>query len=356
MPGKHNGTLFRGRIFNFKGKFPDFAKFIENPTACTSNVSKLVLDKTRLADYHIVLIYSVGIAMKHARPFQTIGIVGKPRHDIALETHLSVYNWLRDHHFQVMLDARIATPCCVQEGFTIEQIGENADLVIVIGGDGNMLGMARKIAKYGVPLIGINRGNLGFLTDIAPQTMFEQLHSCLERGEFVIEERFLLEATIERNGKIIESNNALNEIVVHASQIAKTIDFEVSIDGKFAFSQRSDGLIIATPTGSTAYSLSAGGPILSPNLNAIALVPMNPHSLSSRPLVVDGDSLISLRFARYNQPSLTLACDSQVHFPFEVDDRIIVKKSADPLQLLHLTDYNYFTVLGSKLGWLSKLF
>lgn len=291
-----------------------------------------------------------------SRPFNTIGIVGKPRHDIALETHLSVYNWLRDHAFAVMLDSRIAEPCGVKEGYTIDEIGERADLVIVIGGDGNMLGMARKIAKYGVPLIGINRGNLGFLTDIAPQTAFEQLHTCLERGEFMLEERFLLEAKIERNGKIIESNNALNEIVVHASQIAKTIDFEVSIDGKFAFSQRSDGLIIATPTGSTAYSLSAGGPILTPNLNAIALVPMNPHSLSSRPLVVDGDSLISLRFARYNQPNLTLACDSQVHFPFEVDDRIIVRKSPDPLQLLHLTDYNYFTVLGSKLGWLSKLF
>lgn len=294
--------------------------------------------------------------MKMSRPFNTIGIVGKPRYDIALETHLSVYNWLRDHQFAVMLDSRIAELCSVNDGYTLDEIGEKADLVIVIGGDGNMLGMARKIAKYGVPLIGINRGNLGFLTDIAPQTAFEQLHTCLERKEFVIEERFLLEAKIERNGKIIESNNALNEIVVHSSQIAKTIDFEVSIDGKFAFSQRSDGLIIATPTGSTAYSLSAGGPILTPNLNAIALVPMNPHSLSSRPLVVDGDSLISLRFARYNQPRLTLACDSQVHFPFEVDDRIIVSKSPNPLQLLHLNDYNYFTVLGSKLGWLSKLF
>lgn len=294
--------------------------------------------------------------MNTSRPFHTIAIVGKPRHDIALETHLSVYNWLRDHKYDVLLESRIAEPCGLGKGQSIEEIGEKADLVIVIGGDGNMLGMARRLAKYNVPLIGINRGNLGFLTDIAPQTAFEQLHSCLERKEFIIEERFLLEAKIERNGKIIESNNALNEVVVHSNQIAKTIDFEVSIDGKFAFSQRSDGLIIATPTGSTAYSLSAGGPILTPNLNAIALVPMNPHSLSSRPLVVDGDSLISLRFAQYNQPTLALACDSQALFPFEPDDRIIVKKSLDTLQLLHLTDYNYFTVLGSKLGWLSKLF
>ncbi|CDH99788.1 inorganic polyphosphate/ATP-NAD kinase [Glaesserella parasuis 29755] len=293
--------------------------------------------------------------MMHRR-FQTIAIVGKPRHDIALETHLAVYNWLKDRKYNVLVEEKIATQLNLANPMSIAEIGEWADLVIVIGGDGNMLGMARQLAKYRVPLIGINRGNLGFLTDIAPQTAFEQLHSCLERGEFMIEERFLLDAKIEQNGKIIEANNALNEVVVHSSQIARTIDFEVSIDGKFAFSQRSDGLIIGTPTGSTAYSLSAGGPILTPNLNAIALVPMNPHSLSSRPLVVDGDSVISMRFAEYNQSNLVISCDSQRLLPFSPDERILVQKSPDKLSLLHLKDYNYFNVLGSKLGWLSKLF
>lgn len=294
--------------------------------------------------------------MSQKRPFQTIAIVGKPRHDIALETHLAVYNWLKDRQYDVMVESKIAEQLGLPKAMSIAQIGETADLVIVIGGDGNMLGMARQLAQYDVPLIGINRGNLGFLTDIAPKTAFEQLYSCLERGEFIIEERFLLDAKIEKNGKVIEQNNALNEVVVHSSQIARTIDFEVCIDGKFAFSQRSDGLIISTPTGSTAYSLSAGGPILTPNLNAIALVPMNPHSLSSRPLVVDGDSVISLRFAQYNQPNLVVSCDSQRLLPFSSDERVIVQKSPDTLQLLHLKDYNYFTVLGSKLGWLSKLF
>ena len=291
-----------------------------------------------------------------ARPFQTIAIVGKPRHDIALETHWAVYNWLMERQYGGLVEKHIAEQLALPNPMSLDEIGQAADLVIVIGGDGNMLGIARKLAKYQVPLIGINRGNLGFLTDIAPQSAFEQLHSCLERGEFIIEERFLLEAKIEQNGKIIEANNALNEVVVHSSQIARTIDFEVCIDGKFAFSQRSDGLIISTPTGSTAYSLSAGGPILTPNLNAIALVPMNPHSLSSRPLVVDGDSIISLRFAQYNQPNLVVSCDSQQLLPFSADERIIVQKSPDTLKLLHLTDYNYFNVLGSKLGWLSKLF
>ncbi|KAE9537036.1 NAD(+) kinase [Ursidibacter arcticus] len=294
--------------------------------------------------------------MNRNRPFQTIAIVGKPRHDIALETHLAVYNWLKERQYNVLVEKNIAQQLSLPNPMSLQEIGEWADLVIVIGGDGNMLGMARQLAKYQVPLIGINRGNLGFLTDIAPQSAFEQLHSCLERGEFIIEERFLLDAKIEQNGKIIEANNALNEVVVHSSQIARTIDFEVSIDGKFAFSQRSDGLIISTPTGSTAYSLSAGGPILTPNLNAIALVPMSPHSLSSRPLVVDGDSIISLRFAQYNQPNLVVSCDSQRLLPFSADERVIVQKSTDKLKLLHLKDYNYFNVLGSKLGWLSKLF
>lgn len=294
--------------------------------------------------------------MKSHRKFKTIAIVGKPRHDIALETHLSVYNWLKERQYKLLVESKIAQQLQLDNGATLDEIGEQADLVIVIAGDGNMLGIARQLAKYQVPLIGINRGNLGFLTDIAPQSAFEQLHSCLERGEFMIEERFLLEAKIEQNGKIVERNNALNEVVIHSSQIARTIDFEVSIDGKFAFSQRSDGLIIATPTGSTAYSLSAGGPILTPNLNAIALVPMNPHSLSSRPLVVDGDSVISMRFAQYNQPNLVVSCDSQRLLPFSSDERVIVQKSPDKIKLLHLKDYNYFNVLGTKLGWLSKLF
>ncbi|MGX2948323.1 NAD(+) kinase [Frederiksenia canicola] len=290
------------------------------------------------------------------RPFKNIAIVGKPRHDIALETHIAVYNWLKDRQYNLLVEANIAQQLNLPNGKTVTEIGEQSDLVIVIGGDGNMLGMARQLAKYEVPLIGINRGNLGFLTDIAPQTAFEQLYSTLERGEFIIEERFLLEAKIEQNGKVIELSNALNEVVIHSSQIARTIEFEVSIDGKFAFSQRSDGLIIATPTGSTAYSLSAGGPILTPNLNAVVLVPMNPHSLASRPLVIDGDSVISMRFAQYNQPNLVISCDSQRLLPFSSDERVIVQKSPDTLKLLHLKDYNYFTVLGSKLGWLSKLF
>lgn len=294
--------------------------------------------------------------MNQNKVFKVVAIVGTPRHDSAFETHRAVYNWLKDRHYTILVENIVAEQLNLKESYSLDEIGQRAELVIVIGGDGNMLGVARALAKYRVPLIGINRGNLGFLTDIAPQTAFEQLYSCLVKNEFIIEERFLLEAYIERNGKIIATNNALNEIIVHPSQVARIIEFEVYIDGKFAFSQRADGLIVSTPTGSTAYSLSAGGPILTPNMNAMALVPMYPHTLAYRPLVIDGDSQISLRFAKHNISDLEVICDGQENMHFTPDDRVLVRKSPDKLQLLHLKDYNYFTVLGSKLGWASKLF
>ncbi|WP_133543305.1 NAD(+) kinase [Mesocricetibacter intestinalis] len=289
--------------------------------------------------------------------FKTIGLVGRPRADITLQMHKNIFHWLLERGYQVLVEEEIgrALNLSVSHLANLDQIGKLAQLAIVIGGDGNMLGHARVLCKYDIPLIGINRGNLGFLTDIDPKNAYAQLQACLN-GEFFVEERFLLQASIERNGKIIASGNAINEAVIHPSKIAHMIDFHVHIDGKFAFSQRSDGLIIATPTGSTAYSLSAGGPILTPQLNAISLVPMFPHTLSSRPLVIDGNSSISLSFAEYNTPQLEVNCDSQLPLSFSSDDIVRVAKSPYKLRLLHLQNYNYYNVLSSKLGWLKKLF
>ncbi|KAE9530440.1 MULTISPECIES: NAD(+) kinase [Testudinibacter] len=301
---------------------------------------------------------SANAPQRGKRNFHTIGLVGRPRNDNALQMHKNIYQWLSERHYQVLVEKDIGKDLSIPEEHIapIEQIGEKADLAIVIGGDGNMLGTARILARYDIAVIGINRGHLGFLTDIDPKHAYSQLHSCLEEGEYFIEERFLLEAMVERDNELINLNNAVNEVVIHPAKIAHMIDFQVYIDDKFAFSQRSDGLIISTPTGSTAYSLSAGGPILTPQLNAIALVPMFPHTLSSRPLVIDGNSVISLRFAQYTVRQLEISCDSQVAHAFSPDDKIIVRKSQDTLRLLHLNDYNYFNVLSAKLGWLQKLF
>lgn len=289
--------------------------------------------------------------------FKTIGLVGRPRHDVTLQMHKNIYQWLQERGYQVLVEEEVGKSLDIAacDLATLDEIGQQAQLAIVIGGDGNMLGRARILSKYGIALIGINRGNLGFLTDIDPKNAYAQLQACLD-GEFFVEERFMLEVEVIRDGKVISTGNAINEVVIHPAKIAHMIDFHVYIDGKFAFSQRSDGLIIATPTGSTAYSLSAGGPILTPQLNAIALVPMFPHTLSSRPLVIDGNSEISLRFAEYNIPQLEVGCDSQLTLEFNSDDIITVRKSPNKLRLLHLQNYNYYNVLSSKLGWLKKLF
>ncbi|CBY85810.1 NAD(+) kinase [Haemophilus influenzae] len=290
------------------------------------------------------------------RSFKTIALVGKPRNDINLQMHKNLFHWLMERGYQVLVEKEVAITLELpfEHLATLEEIGRRAQLAIVIGGDGNMLGRARVLAKYDIPLIGINRGNLGFLTDIDPKNAYSQLEACLERGEFFVEERFLLEAKIERASEIVSTSNAVNEAVIHPAKIAHMIDFHVYINDKFAFSQRSDGLIVSTPTGSTAYSLSAGGPILTPNLNAIALVPMFPHTLTSRPLVIDGDSKISIRFAEHNTSQLEVGCDSQITLSFTPDDVVHIQKSEHKIRLLHLKNYNYYNVLSSKLGWLKS--
>lgn len=285
--------------------------------------------------------------------FETIGVLGKPRGDKTLQMHKNLFQWLIERGYNVLIERKIGEQIHLPPEFLadIDTIGQKAQLAIVIGGDGNMLGRARKLAKYDIALIGINRGNLGFLTDIDPKNAYAELAACLDNGEFFIEDRFLLDVCIERNNEIVGSSNALNEVVIHPAKIAHMIDFHVYINDKFAFSQRSDGLILSTPTGSTAYNLSAGGPILTPQLNAISLVPMYPHTLSSRPLVLHGDSKITIRFAEYNRSGLEVGCDSQKLLVCTPDDLVKIQKSQDKIRLLHLKNYNYYNVLSSKLGW-----
>lgn len=238
---------------------------------------------------------------------------------------------------------------------SLTEIGELADIAIVVGGDGYMLGAARVLACYDIGVIGVNRGNLGFLTDLSPDTLIEPLEAIL-RGESRAEQRFIIEAEVYRHGKLKSSNSAVNEAVLHAGKVASMIEFEVYIDGIFMFSQRSDGLIISTPTGSTAYSMSAGGPILTPNLNALSLVPMFPHTLTSRPIVVDGDSEIKIILANENYENLQVSCDGHVILAVLPGDEVIIKKSDYTIRLIHPLDHNYFNVLRSKLSWGNKLY
>ncbi len=291
------------------------------------------------------------------RLFQTIALIGKAHHTGAHTTLTRLYQFLTDLGHTVLVQDRIANelPLSQVTALPLHELGQKADLAIVVGGDGNMLGAARVLARFDIAVVGVNRGNLGFLTDLTPEGFETPLQQLLE-GEFMREERFLLEASIHRHGEIKSSNSAMNEVVLHPGKVAHMIEFEVFLDGQFMLSQRSDGLIVATPTGSTAYSLSAGGPILTPNLDVINLVPMFPHTLSARPIVVDANSEIRLKIAPDNESELKVSCDGHVNLSVLPGDEVVVRKLPNQLSLVHPKDHNYFEVLRRKLGWSSRLF
>ncbi|ONG04380.1 NAD(+) kinase [Aeromonas hydrophila] len=291
-------------------------------------------------------------------PFKTIALIGKPHHEGANQTLTGLHQYLTTRGFRVLVESRVAHALGIMDENVMDlvQLGQQADLAIVVGGDGNMLGAARVLSRFDVAVIGVNRGNLGFLTDLSPQDYLLPLEQVL-CGHYKSEHRFLLEAAVYRHGERKSNNLAVNEAVLHPGKIAHMIEFEVYIDGSFMYSQRSDGIIVATPTGSTAYSLSAGGAILTPKLNAITLVPMFPHTLSSRPIVLDADSEVRLLVSPDNQDdAMQVSCDGQVTLAVHPGDEILIKKSSHKLHLVHPLDYSYFHVLRNKLGWGSKLF
>ncbi len=292
-----------------------------------------------------------------AKHYKTIGLIGKPNHDGASATIEILYNYLLEKNYQIIIEQSVANSISIEniQIGSLTEIGEHADLAIVVGGDGYMLGAARVLACFDIGVIGVNRGNLGFLTDLSPQDIIAPLAEILA-GKSRSEQRFIIEAEVYRHGKLKSSNSAVNEAVLHAGKVASMIEFEVYIDGSFMFSQRSDGLIVSTPTGSTAYSMSAGGPILTPNLNALSLVPMFPHTLTSRPIVVDGDSEIKLMLANDNHENLQVSCDGHVILAVMPGDEVIIKKSQYTIRLIHPLSHDYFNVLRSKLSWGNKLY
>lgn len=229
-------------------------------------------------------------------------------------------------------------------------IGQQADLAVVIGGDGSMLGAARSLVSHSIPVLGINRGRLGFLTDVMPDEVEADLEDVLN-GKYVSENRFLLDMRVVRDGNIIGQGDAFNDVVLHPGRYARMIEFELYVDGQFVYSQASDGLIVSTPTGSTAYALSGGGPLMHPSLDAIVLVPLNPHTLSSRPIVVAGSSDIKLIIGQQTSTLLNVTCDGQSFEIARAGDEVHVNKKPVDLQLIHPLDHNYYETCRSKLGW-----
>ena len=272
--------------------------------------------------------------------FHNIGIIRKANAPNLSSTIQAVQAYLTKLGCQVRLDDECSRDTLVK----------GADLIIVVGGDGSMLDAARSVINHQKPVLGLNRGGLGFLTDISPTEFEDQILAVLN-GNFTEEKRFLLEAHVTRAGKKVESSTALNDVVLYSGHIARMIEFETFIDNQFVFSLRSDGIIVSTPTGSTAYALSGGGPIVHPCLEAVILVPMHPHTLSSRPLVVHSHAEISLKISEKSELNPRLSCDGQTHFVLSAGDEIMIKRLDQTLTLIHPPGYDYYNVLRQKLNW-----
>jgi len=283
---------------------------------------------------------------------KTVGLFGKYGDDTAGVDIVTLAKFLREKNYNVVTEESSAE--VIKEDIgprePIEKIGGHIDLAIVVGGDGTLLHVARKLMEHAVPLVGVNLGRLGFLTDIPADNMLEAISSILD-GEFETEERFLLSAEIMRAGKIVSTSVAFNDVIIGKGELSRMIELEVFDDGEFVHSMRGDGIIVATPTGSTAYAMSAGGPILHPELQAFTLVPICPHTLSNRPIVVGADSVIEIVIKGVNQQRTYVTFDGQENYALDQEDRVYIRKAETPVVLLHPTNRSHYDVLRAKLHW-----
>lgn len=279
-----------------------------------------------------------------------VALIGKYQSAEVAESLRTLAHWLRDAGREVLIEQASAEvmPDDRFESADFDTLGRRAQLAVVVGGDGSLISAARKLAPFGVPLVGINQGRLGFLTDVARSSMLESLESLL-RGDFRAERRVLMQAQVLREGQVVFSAYALNDVVISKGDLGRMIEFEVRVDGEFVYSQRSDGLIVATPTGSTAYSLSANGPIVHPSLGGMLIVPLCPHALSSRPIVLGDSAVLNVRlFSRHDARA---HFDGQEHVNLQGDDVLRIERSPHQVTLLHPPGYSYFAMLREKLRW-----
>jgi NAD+ kinase len=279
--------------------------------------------------------------------FRRIALIGKLRSAEIAESLSSLNDFLSQRGCEVLIERDTAAALGAR-GADYETIGKHAELAIVVGGDGTMLAAARNLVRHRVPLIGVNQGRVGFMTDIGHDDMQRAIGTILE-GKYAVEERALLEAQIKRSQKTLLHTIALNEAVLGKGAQGRLIEFDLVLDGEFVYTLRADGVIVATPTGSTAYALSAQGPILHPAVPAFALVPLNPHTLSARPVSVSDRAVIEI--------TLTRAVDARAHFDgfaltdMAEGDKLILKRSADTMRFVHPPGYRYFATLREKLRW-----
>jgi len=286
-------------------------------------------------------------------PFKTAALIGKYKSPEIAKPLLELAAFVKERGVEVLVDRLTAShigesPYPV---LTLDEIGPRADLAIILGGDGTMLNIARTLAPYDVALIGVNQGRLGFLTDISLETMFETIGAVFD-GQFVTEERMLLDAEVYSGEERIFQVLAFNDVVVSKGVRGSMIELEIHIDREPIYTQRSDGIIVATPTGSTAYAMSAGGPIVHPALRVMSLVPVCPHTLSNRPIVISSDSVVEIVIKDAADPRAHF--DSHSHVELSEGDRVVVRRYSNTISLLHPLGHSYYAMLRQKLAWNRK--
>jgi NAD+ kinase len=285
--------------------------------------------------------------------FRTIALIGKYKSPEIAGPLLDLADFLERHGRSVVVDPLTAVHIGDHRRLvlSLEDIGKQADLAIVIGGDGTMLNIARTLAPYDVALVGVNVGRLGFLTDVSMDTMFDTIGAMLE-GHYIVESRLLLHSEVRRGGVRVMDVVAFNDVSVNKGAEGSLIELEVRVDRQFVCDLRADGLIIASPTGSTAYALSAGGPIVHPSLSVMTLVPVCPHTLSNRPIVVSAESTIEILVG--SAADVRVHFDSHSHCELKDGDRVVVRRCPDKIRLLHPSSHDYYHMLREKLRWSEK--
>ena len=284
-----------------------------------------------------------------------IGLVLKPHHPEALKTICDLTQWLSQRGIELVGGPEIErerieheTGCSVREVPT-DKLAQEVDLVLVLGGDGTMIATARMVGDSEVPVLGVNFGGLGYLAEFR----FEELNSALEAilaGNYRLDKRVMLSVELRRDQQTTTRNRVLNDVVINKSALARIIEIEAYFNQQFVNSFRADGLIVSTPTGSTAYNLSAGGPVIFPSMNAVVITPICPFTLSNRPIVVPDDAEIELRL-KTDKEDVSLTLDGQVGFALQVEDQVVIRKSTTTFNLIQPANRNYFDVLRDKLRW-----
>ena len=281
--------------------------------------------------------------------FKAIGILAKQSDDQIEGALLSLYDFLTSRGLHVMVDINAAQFLNIPAS-NHEQLAKNIDLAIVIGGDGTLLSAGRLLAPHNIPIVGVNLGRLGFLVDVSPDEMTTLLDQILG-GDYIEESRFILTAEVFRGNAKIGYGDAVNDIVLHVRNEIRMIEFTTHINDTFVNTQRADGIVISKPTGSTAYSLSGGGPILHPELEAIVLVPICPHTLNNRPIEVHSKDTIEISLCKQRNTDARVSFDGQSNINLEPGDKIVINRKEHCLRLLHPKNYDYYHILRAKLRW-----